>query len=44
MAQQRREFLEVLLGAASAAVLHSQTRSGDMIYRTLGKTGERVSP
>jgi len=43
MKQQRREFLEVLLGAASAAVLHSQTRSGDMIYRTLGKTGERVS-
>jgi len=43
MQQPRREFLETLLGAATAAVLHSQTRSGDMIYRTLGKTGERVS-
>ena len=43
MQPPRREFLEVLLGAASAAVLQSQTRSGDMIYRTLGKTGERVS-
>jgi aryl-alcohol dehydrogenase-like predicted oxidoreductase len=43
MQQQRREFLEVLLGVAAAGVLHSQTRSGDMIYRTLGKTGERVS-
>jgi len=43
MQQQRREFLEVLLSAATASVLKSQTRSGDMIYRTLGKTGERVS-
>jgi aryl-alcohol dehydrogenase-like predicted oxidoreductase len=43
MQQPRRDFLELLLGAASATVLHSQTRSGDMIYRTLGKTGERVS-
>lgn len=43
MKGQRREFVEALLGAAAAAVLHSQTRSGDMIYRTLGKTGERVS-
>ena len=43
MQQPRREFLELVLGAASAAVLQSQTRSGDMIYRTLGKTGERVS-
>jgi aryl-alcohol dehydrogenase-like predicted oxidoreductase len=43
MQQPRREFLEVLLGAASAAVLQSQTKSGEMIYRTLGKTGERVS-
>ena len=43
MQPPRREFLEILLGAASAAVLQSQTRSGDMIYRTLGKTGERVS-
>jgi predicted aldo/keto reductase-like oxidoreductase len=43
MQQPRRDFMEVLLGAASAAVLHSQTQSGDMIYRTLGKTGERVS-
>jgi predicted aldo/keto reductase-like oxidoreductase len=43
MQQARREFLGTLLGAASAAVLHSQTRSGDMVYRTLGKTGQRVS-
>ena len=43
MHQPRREFLEFLLGAATATVLHSQTRSGDMIYRQLGKTGERVS-
>src|SRR5215467_8622787 len=43
MQQPRRDFLELLLGAASATVLHSQTKSGDMIYRTLGKTGERVS-
>lgn len=41
--QQRREFLETVLAAATATVLQSQTRSGDMIYRTLGKTGERVS-
>ena len=43
MTQQRREFLEILAGMLSASVLQSQTRSGDMIYRTLGKTGERVS-
>src|SRR3954468_24336563 len=43
MQQQRREFLSTLLGAATAQVLAGQTRSGDMIYRTLGKTGERVS-
>jgi predicted aldo/keto reductase-like oxidoreductase len=43
MQQQRREFLSTLLGAAAAQVLAGQTRSGDMIYRTLGKTGERVS-
>jgi predicted aldo/keto reductase-like oxidoreductase len=43
MEQQRREFLTTLLGAATAQVLAGQTRSGDMIYRTLGKTGERVS-
>ncbi len=41
--QQRRQFLEGLIGAFSAAVLNGQTRSGEMIYRTLGKTGERVS-
>ena len=39
----RREFLEVLTGTLSAGVLAAQTRSGEMIYRTLGKTGERVS-
>jgi predicted aldo/keto reductase-like oxidoreductase len=43
MEQQRREFLTTLLGVAAAQVLAGQTRSGDMIYRTLGKTGERVS-
>lgn len=31
------------MGAAAAQVLAAQTRSGDMIYRTLGKTGEKVS-
>jgi aryl-alcohol dehydrogenase-like predicted oxidoreductase len=43
MQQCRREFLEALVAAMSASVLSAQTRSGDMIYRTLGKTGERVS-
>ena len=43
MEQPRREFLGTLLAAAAAQVLSAQTRSGDMIYRTLGKTGERVS-
>jgi len=43
MTQQRREFLEILAGVAAAGVLQGQTRSGDMIYRTLGKTGEKVS-
>jgi aryl-alcohol dehydrogenase-like predicted oxidoreductase len=43
MQQPRREFMELLLGAASAAMLQGQTKSGEMIYRTLGKTGERVS-
>ena len=42
---QRREMLGVLAGASLAAshALAAQTRSGDMIYRTLGRTGERVS-
>src|SRR5215471_4289599 len=43
MTHPRRDFMEIFLGAAAATVLQSQTRSGDMIYRTLGKTGERVS-
>ena len=43
MQQPRREFLESLAVTLSAGVLSAQTRSGDMIYRTLGKTGERVS-
>jgi aryl-alcohol dehydrogenase-like predicted oxidoreductase len=43
MQPPRREFLEVLMGALAAGELMAQTRSGDMIYRTLGKTGERVS-
>jgi aryl-alcohol dehydrogenase-like predicted oxidoreductase len=40
---ERREFLGTAFGALSAAVLSAQTRSGDMIYRPLGKTGEKVS-
>ena len=42
---QRREILGALIGASLATSLPSpgQTRSGDMIYRTLGRTGERVS-
>jgi aryl-alcohol dehydrogenase-like predicted oxidoreductase len=43
MQQRRREFLELAAGTLSAGILSAQTRSGDMIYRTLGKTGERVS-
>jgi aryl-alcohol dehydrogenase-like predicted oxidoreductase len=43
MEQPRREFVGTLMGAAMAQVLAAQTRSGDMIYRTLGKTGEKVS-
>ena len=43
MQQPRREFLQTVAGALSAGILGAQTRSGDMIYRTLGKTGERVS-
>ena len=43
METERREFLGALMGTLSAGVLQSQTHSGDMIYRTLGKTGERVS-
>ena len=40
----RREFLgTALMGFWSAAGLGAQTQSGDMIYRTLGTTGERVS-
>ena len=35
--------MEMLAFTLSASVLSGQTRSGDMIYRTLGKTGERVS-
>jgi aryl-alcohol dehydrogenase-like predicted oxidoreductase len=43
MHQPRRDFLETLALSLSASVLSAQTRSGDMIYRELGKTGERVS-
>jgi aryl-alcohol dehydrogenase-like predicted oxidoreductase len=43
MEQARRKFVGTLMGAAMAQVLAGQTRSGDMIYRTLGKTGEKVS-
>ena len=44
---KRREVLEVLAGASLAAALpvggNADTRSGDMLYRTLGRTGEKVS-
>lgn len=43
MQQPRREFLEALAATLSASTLSAQTKSGEMIYRTLGKTGERVS-
>ena len=41
----RREVLGALIGASLLPAVSSaaQTRSGDMIYRTLGRTGERVS-
>ena len=42
---QRREILGALVGASLASALPAaaQTRSGGMLYRTLGRTGERVS-
>jgi predicted aldo/keto reductase-like oxidoreductase len=40
---KRREFLEVLMSTLAIGAMQAQTRSGEMIYRTLGKTGERVS-
>jgi len=42
---QRREILGALVGASLTAAFPAagQTRSGGMIYRTLGRTGERVS-
>ena len=43
MEPRRREFLGTLMGFWTAAGLGAQTRSGEMIYRTLGRTGERVS-
>ena len=39
---QRREFILGLTALQAAAALEAQT-SGDMIYRKLGSTGERVS-
>lgn len=43
----RRELLGAFAGASltalSSGLLAAQTRSGDMIYRTLGRTGEKVS-
>jgi aryl-alcohol dehydrogenase-like predicted oxidoreductase len=44
----RRELIETLAGLTFAAavaenLIAAETRSGDMIYRTLGKTGVRVS-
>jgi predicted aldo/keto reductase-like oxidoreductase len=44
MEPARRDFLTALAAiTAGSNLLLSQTRSGDMIYRTLGSTGERVS-
>src|SRR3954470_8691884 len=43
MEQPRREFIETAAAMLAASVLSGKTRSGDMIYRTLGKTGEKVS-
>lgn len=40
MLNPRRKFVASL---ASAAILSAQSRSGDMQFRTLGKTGEKVS-
>jgi aryl-alcohol dehydrogenase-like predicted oxidoreductase len=42
---QRREILGALVGASLASALPgaAQTPSGGMLYRTLGRTGERVS-
>ncbi len=45
---QRREFLEAVGGLSVAALVPqsvaiAQERKGDMLYRTLGRTGERVS-
>jgi predicted aldo/keto reductase-like oxidoreductase len=41
---QRRNFLEASLAALIAQTLRADDeRSGDMIYRKLGRTGERVS-
>src|ERR1700712_245850 len=44
----RRDVLGALAGLTFAAavaenLMAAETRSGDMIYRTLGKTGERIS-
>src|SRR5579883_2976252 len=44
----RRDIFETLAGLTFAAavaqdLMAAETRTGDMIYRTLGKTGERVS-
>jgi aryl-alcohol dehydrogenase-like predicted oxidoreductase len=43
MGNERRESFGALVGFWSAAGLGVQTRSGEMIYRALGRTGERVS-
>jgi aryl-alcohol dehydrogenase-like predicted oxidoreductase len=40
---ERREFLTTLAALQVAAQLNGQTSSNGMIYRNLGKTGERVS-
>jgi predicted aldo/keto reductase-like oxidoreductase len=44
----RRDFIKVTLAATAVAgsgmsVMGAETRSGEMIYRTLGNTGEKVS-
>ncbi|HWC00489.1 MAG TPA: aldo/keto reductase [Bryobacteraceae bacterium] len=44
---KRRELLGALAGVSLAAALpaglHADTRSGNMLYRTLGRSGEKVS-
>jgi aryl-alcohol dehydrogenase-like predicted oxidoreductase len=48
MGNNRRDFLETLFGISAASMMAqglfaADERQGDMIYRKLGRTGERVS-